>query len=77
MSAPPPKPHDSGDKEPSTYFEIEQARLDNPGEAKVGGTVHQLPPLPASSPWAGDPVGPEPTINREEDGDTIDINQER
>jgi hypothetical protein len=39
--SPTPKP---SDPEPSTYFEIEQRRLDNPGEAKVGADVSSLPP---------------------------------
>jgi hypothetical protein len=62
------------DKEPSTYFEIEQRRLDNPGEEKVAPV---MPALPASSPWHHDPVPPEPTIDRsQEDGDTINIHGE-
>jgi hypothetical protein len=73
--SPSPKPNDS---EPSTYFEIEQRRLDNPGETKVGGDVSSLPPQPKSSPWgAGPGPGDEPLINREEDGDKININEER
>jgi hypothetical protein len=63
ISSPPLHPSD----EPSTYFEIEQRRLDNPGEEAVG--VVTMPPLPPTSPWASDPVGPEPTIDRTEDGD--------
>jgi hypothetical protein len=58
-----PKPHDD-DPEPSTYFEIEQRRLNNPGESKPGN----LPPLPASSPWGSGPQpGREPFVDRSED----------
>jgi hypothetical protein len=68
-SSPPLHPSD----EPSTYFEIEQRRLHNPGEDKVGN----LPPQPPTSPWARDPVPDEPLIDRSiEDGDTIDITKE-
>jgi hypothetical protein len=50
------KPHD----EPSTYFEIEQRRLDNPGEDKPAPV---MPAQPPTSPWAADPVPPEPPID--------------
>jgi hypothetical protein len=63
------KPKKPDDPEPSTYFEIEQHRLQNPGEEKAGGP--RMPRLPETSPWHHDPVPPEPTINREEDGDFI------
>jgi hypothetical protein len=63
-----PKPDDP---EPSTYFEIEQRRLNNPGESKVGSDVSQLPPQPSGSPWSEDPVPPEPPIDRSEDGDVM------
>ena len=60
-----PKPDDP---EPSTYFEIEQRRLNNPGESKVGSDVSQLPPQPPSSPWgAGPQPGDELPIDRTED----------
>ena len=66
-----PKTHD--DPEPSTYFEIEQRRLNNPGEDKVAPVMPQLPP---ESPWAAENQ-PEPTIDRSiEDGPTINIHGE-
>jgi hypothetical protein len=67
-----PKTHD--DPEPSTYFEIEQQRLNNPGEEKVAPVMPRLPP---TSPWHHDPVPDEPTIDRSiEDGPTINIHGE-
>jgi hypothetical protein len=56
--------------EPTTYFEIERRKSAAPeiGGDKIGG---DLPPMPASSPWAGDPVPDEPTIDRREDGDIM------
>jgi hypothetical protein len=57
------------DKEPSTFYEIEKRRLENPGESRSGG----VPKLPPESPWAAEQL-PEPTIDRSrEDGNTIDI----
>jgi hypothetical protein len=71
-------PRKPDDPEPSTYFEIEQRRLENPGEGKVGADVSSLPPQPKSSPWSSDPCGDEPLIDRSrEDGDTVNINEER
>jgi hypothetical protein len=74
------KPHDDRKDEPkpySTYFEYERQRILGPGEDKVGtsGTVPlQQPP---NSPWASDPVGPEPLVDRSiEDGPTINIHGE-
>jgi hypothetical protein len=61
--------HPTPDPEPSTYFEIEQRRLHNPGEDKVGA----LPPQPPTSPWATDPVPDEPTIDRSDDGDVMGV----
>jgi hypothetical protein len=61
----------SPDREPSTYFEIEQRRLVNPGESKIGAAVSQLPPLPANSPWGSGPgPGTEEPIDRTEDAAT-------
>jgi hypothetical protein len=68
---PPKSPQDEAPK-PNTYFGWQSALADD-----KPNTAADLPPQPASSPWASDPVGPEPLINREDDGDTIDINQER
>jgi hypothetical protein len=70
-----PKPDDD---EPRTFFEIEQRRLHNPGEPRVGADVASLPPQPGGSPWSQDPSGDEPLIDRSrEDGDTINIHEER
>ena len=69
---PMPKPHNTDEPEPSTYFEIEQQRLNNPGESKVGNDAASLPPMPASSPWGSGPgPGDELPIDRSEDGDTF------
>jgi hypothetical protein len=71
-----PKPRNTDEPEPSTYFEIEQRRLVNPREEKVGGDISSLPELPATSPWSRDPVPDEPTIDRREDGDTLEQGDE-
>jgi hypothetical protein len=66
-----------GDREAVTYFELEQRRRslsDDP--VPPSGISADIPPLPASSPWASDPVPDEPTIDRTEDGDTINIHGE-
>ena len=57
-----------GDREPTTYFEIEQRKRLNPepGEDK-SDAVPQYPKLPKNNPWASDLVGPEPLIDRTED----------
>jgi hypothetical protein len=55
-----PKPDD--DDSPKTYFE--HARRST--GAKPGDPV---PKLPASNPWAADPCGDEPLIDRREDSD--------
>jgi hypothetical protein len=61
----PTKTNDKDEHEPSTYFEIEQRRLDNPGEEKAAPT---MPALPASSPWSAENVLPdELPIDRTED----------
>jgi hypothetical protein len=60
-----------GDQPPSTFFQQAQiGRRLEPGdhpEAQrdlqiTGEGVYQVPRLPASSPWAGDPVGQEPPL---------------
>jgi hypothetical protein len=52
--------------EATSYFELERRRG---GETKLGG--EPLPALPASSPWASDPVPPEEPVDRREDGDVF------
>jgi hypothetical protein len=70
-----PKPPD--DPEPVSYFQLQQQRRPNPGEEKVSSDISTLPPQPAGSPWAADPSGDEPTIDRSnEDGPTINIHGE-
>jgi hypothetical protein len=71
MSPSPIPPLDDDPHEPTAYFTLEQRRRSS--DTKPGG--EKMPPLPASSPWSGDPVPQEPSINREEDGSTF-INQE-
>jgi hypothetical protein len=61
------KPHD--DPEATTYFQLQRNRdgLPEPGESKPAPV---MPPLPPSSPWAAsidEVVGPEPTINTEDE----------
>jgi hypothetical protein len=53
------------DREPVTYFELQRRRdrTPEPGESNGG----DIPKLPADSPWASDPCGPEPLIDRTED----------
>jgi hypothetical protein len=69
-SSPPLHPSHA-EREPVTYFELQRRQLSS-DPADSGGTSADLPPLPPSSPWAGpDPVGPEPTIDRSEDGDVM------
>jgi hypothetical protein len=70
-----PKAHDDSDDEPRTFFEIEQRRLDNPGESKVGSDVSSLPPQPPTSPWASDPVPDEPLIEGDSNEMGIAIDQ--
>ena len=71
--SPTPKP---SDPEPSTYFEIEQQRLNNPGEGKVGADVSSLPPQPKSSPWgAGPQPGDEPLIEGDSNTMNVEIDQ--
>jgi hypothetical protein len=66
---PTPIPPDIADDDPSSptsYFMLEARRQNR---ETLGG--EPPPKLPKSSPWSSDPCGPEPTINREEDGDTF------
>ena len=69
------KPHSNDEPEATTYFQLQRNRdgLPDPGES-IPAPV--MPPLPPTSPWHHDPVPDEPTINREEDGDTINIHGE-
>jgi hypothetical protein len=55
-----------GDREPTTYFEIEQRKRSEPDEAEP--TKH-YPKLPKNNPWAADLCGDEPLIDRREDAD--------
>jgi hypothetical protein len=59
------------DDEPRSYFEFEQRKRTNPelGVGAISGNM-KYPRLPASSPWASDPVPPEPSIDRSEDAST-------
>ena len=69
------KPHSGNEPEVTTYFQLQRNRdgLPEPGEEKPAPV---MPPLPPSSPFASDPVGPEPLIDRSiEDGPTINIHQ--
>ena len=57
------------DDDPSaavSYFTLEERRRS--GETKLCG--EKLPVLPATH-WSNDPCGPEPLINREDDGDVM------
>jgi hypothetical protein len=66
------KPHDEP-AEATTYFQVQRNRdgLPEQGESK---TAPVMPSLPASSPWSAENVIPdEPTIDRSEDGDFINI----
>jgi hypothetical protein len=65
-----------GDREPVTLFELERRKSAGPGEDTPALPGAAFPPLPSSSPWARDPVPDEPTIDRTEDGDTINIHGE-
>ena len=53
------------DDTPKTWFEWEQRKVSRP---EVKGAINEaLPPQPPNSPWAADPVGPEPLIDRTDD----------
>jgi hypothetical protein len=70
------QPPDIGndDKPASTYFEWQRRSINNPEKKGEGGDVSSLPAMPASSPWAADPVPPEPLIDRSaEDGDVMGV----
>jgi hypothetical protein len=62
------KPND----EATTYFQVQRNRdgLPEPGES-IPAPV--MPPLPPSSPFASDPVGPEPLVDRSEDSDVMGV----
>jgi hypothetical protein len=61
-----PPRHLSDEPEPNTYFNWQRQLADD-----KPNTAADLPPQPASSPWAADPVGPEPLIDRSEDSDNF------
>jgi hypothetical protein len=64
------------DDEPKTLFEL-QRRRDQIPELREGEINGKVPQLPASSPWACDPVPPEPSIDRREDGPTVNIEEDQ
>jgi hypothetical protein len=53
------------DEAPKTYFE-HAWKFPQPGGDKPGDPI---PKLPAGNPWAADPCGDEPLIDRREDSD--------
>jgi hypothetical protein len=55
-------------------FELERRKRHlEPGQIDISDT---MPALPETSQWHHDPVPDEPTINREADGDTINMEDE-
>jgi hypothetical protein len=64
-----PSPLRPGDREPTTYFELERQKIADPNEPPSGA----VPPLPSSSPWHRDLVPDEPPIDRTEDGDSMGV----
>jgi hypothetical protein len=52
-------------REPVSYSELERRRSGTDPDLREISADY--PPLPSSSPWAVDPVGPEPLIDRTED----------
>jgi hypothetical protein len=67
-SSPSPLHPSHAEREPVTYFELQRRSNADPGETPTGNAIPSLPP---SSPWHSDPVPPEPTIDRSEDGDVM------
>jgi hypothetical protein len=70
------KPRSDDELEATTYFQLQRNRdgIPEPGEEKPAPVMPKLPP---ESPWAADPVPPEPTIDRSiEDGPFINIHGE-
>jgi hypothetical protein len=63
----PRAPHDNSDEDrpPETIWAYERKRRGLELHEEIADAV---PRLPETSPWHSDPCGPEPTINREEDG---------
>jgi hypothetical protein len=59
------------DDEVRSYFEFEQRKRANPelGVGAITGNI-KYPRLPETSPWASE-IPTEPTIDRSEDGPTI------
>jgi hypothetical protein len=66
------KPHSDDGPEATTYFQLQRNRdgLPEPGESKPAPV---MPPLPPSSPFASDPCGDEPPVDRSDDGDQMGI----
>jgi hypothetical protein len=60
------------ESEPVSYHQLQRRRDGlEAGEPEPG----DVPKLPPSSPFASDPVGPEPLIDRREDSDTTDMTE--
>jgi hypothetical protein len=73
MSPSPIRPSNANDPvEPISYFELQRRRdgLPEPGEEKPAPV---MPALPTSSPWHHDPCGDEPSVDRSDDGDTMNV----
>jgi hypothetical protein len=68
MSPSPIPPLDDDPLEPVSYFTLEERRRSS--DTKLGG--EKMPPLPATH-WSNDIVPDEPTIDRREDGDIINM----
>jgi hypothetical protein len=71
-SSPPLHPLRPGDREPTTYFELQRKGLSSDPDS-LRGISAEIPPLPPSSPWASDPVPDEPLIDRSDDGDEMGV----
>jgi hypothetical protein len=66
-------PADDNDQPARTYFEWGR-RFPELSGAKPGDPY---PRLPAGTPWSGPGPGDEPTIDRSEDADTINMEDEQ
>lgn len=56
-----PKPNEDA---PKTLHEMQRRKMGQDDDAEIGAAI---PPLPSDNPWASDPVGPEPPVDRSED----------